>query len=247
MNPYGNHADDFYLYCYLNTEMELPNNRDTVLHYFGQASKAFPNMTHFHAREDDEFMLEEDKEGGSYRWMGLEGKRLASGYFNPPELDDCHPQHELMLEMCGPILSVSHLDTESLDLTFGFDFAYKGNHDEVVAQAFGMDTRFESFLRMPNAKFVNYEPNITMALDENCRLQARLGIVTRTSSYQIRTNQFGEESISVYFTIRQYWGTGAKTSLVESYRRQFDLGVELLDAHIVPNVVVPLAETIATR
>jgi hypothetical protein len=247
MNPYGSHSDDFYLYCYLNTEMELPSARDTVLHFFGQVSKAFPTMTNFYTRETNEFVLEEDKEAGSYRWMSLEPKRLASGYLNPPELSDCHGQHELMLDMAPHTLAVSNLDCEALDVMFGFDFAYKGNHDEVVGQAFALNSRFESFLQIPSARMVNFEPNLTLALDEQCKLQARLGIVTRTNSYQVRTSQYGEESISVYFTIRQYWGLGAEKSFVEAYRKQVELGIELLDAHVIPNVVVPLSEAISMR
>ena len=45
-----------------------------------------------------------------------------------------------------------------------------------------------------------------LALDDGCRLQCRLSIETRTNAYQIRTGQFPEAPISVYFTVRQYWG-----------------------------------------
>lgn len=179
--------------------------------------------------------------------MVLDAKRLSSGYFNPPDLEACHAQHELALDLAGHLLSVSHLDCESLDVMFGFDFDYRGNHDEVVAQVFGQDTRFESLLRSPGAKLVNFEPNLTIALDESCRRQAKLSIVTRTNSYQVRTNQFGEESISVYFTVRQYWGVDTDFSFQESYRRQVEIGLELLDSHVIPNVIVPLAETISLR
>ncbi len=244
---YSSLADDFYLYCHLNTLMDLPTGRDTVLHYFGQVSKAFPTMTRFEPRDGGEFNLEEDKETGSYRWMALEPRRLASGYLNPPNLADCHAQHELMLDLASPLLSVSHLDCEALDVMFGFDFTYKGNHDEVVAQVFGADSRFDGFLRLPNTKLVNFEPNMTLALDESCRRQARLGIVTRTNSHQVRNNSFGEDSISVYFTIRQYWEAGPAFSFVDSYREQVEAGLELLDAHIVPSVVQPLQEAIAAR
>jgi hypothetical protein len=149
--------------------------------------------------------------------------------------------------MAEPYLSISPLDCESLDVMFGFDFTYKGNHDEIVAQVFGADTRFDSFLRIPNAKLVDFEPNITIALDEQCRRQARLGIVTRTNSYQVRTSQFAEDSISVFFTIRQYWAHAKVGSFVEAYRSQVEEGLELLDAHIVPNVITPLAESISLR
>ena len=44
MNRYTCDADDFYVNVNLNTEMELPTSRDTVLHYFEQMRKAFPEL-----------------------------------------------------------------------------------------------------------------------------------------------------------------------------------------------------------
>lgn len=247
MNPFSSLCDDFYLTCYLNTELELPQTRDTVLHFFEQASKAYPKMSNFYGRENNEFVLEEDKELGTYRWMSLEPRRLASGYLNPPSLDACHGQHELMLDLAQPIFSVSGLDCEAVDVMFGFDFTYKGNHDDVVCEAFARDGKLDCLINLPNSRVVNFEPTITLALDEQCRLQCRINIVTRTNSYQVRTNQYGEDAISIYFTIRQYWGMGAAMSFVDSYRKQFETGLELVHAQIVPNFVVPLADVISSR
>ena len=63
MNPYAALCDEFYLACYLNTEMELPQTRDTVLHFFEQVRKAFPKMTNFYGRDPNEFVLEEESTG----------------------------------------------------------------------------------------------------------------------------------------------------------------------------------------
>ena len=59
-------------------------------------------------------------------------------------------------------------------------------------------------------------------MNESCRLQCRLAIETRTNAYQVRTREFGEDQISVYFTVRQYWGTGPEMTFLESFRRQRD-------------------------
>jgi hypothetical protein len=247
MNPFAAQCDDFYLTCYLNTELEMPRSRDTILHFFEQISKAYPSMTNFYGREANEYVLEEDKDLGSYRWVSLETQRAASGYLNPPTLEACHPQHELMLDLAQPILSVGSLDCEAIDVMFGFDFAFKGNHDDVVSEAFARDTRLDSFLNVPGGKVVEFEPSITIALDEQCKTQARLGVVTRTNSYQVRTGQYGEDVISIYFTVRRYWGMGSDGTFVASYRRQVEQGLELVHEHVVPNILVPLSEVISTR
>ena len=56
-------------------------------------------MTDFDTRENGEFVLEEDREQGSYRWVTLAQKRLCAGYVNPPELENADALHEHLLEV----------------------------------------------------------------------------------------------------------------------------------------------------
>ena len=55
----------------LNTVMDLPDSRDTVLHYFDQM-KGFPELRNLYTREGGDLVLEGDKERGHYRWVALE-------------------------------------------------------------------------------------------------------------------------------------------------------------------------------
>ena len=86
-----------------------------------------------------------------------------------------------------------------------------------------------------------------LALDDNCRLQCRLSIETRTNAFQVRTGQYPEAPISVYFTVRQYWGRQPFKNFVDSYRNQRKTAQELVDNHIIPGVVRPLAQAIAAK
>jgi hypothetical protein len=247
MNPYSSLCDDFGVYVHLNTKMNLPSNRETVLHFFDSIKKQFPQMTDFECRENGEFVLEEDREQGSYRWVTLEQRRICSGHLNPPSLEVADTQHERILELAPYHLDFNALDCEALDVLFAFDFMFTGNHDEVVAEALGLNTTLETLLQMPGSRVINYEPSLMLSLEESCRLQCRLNIETRTNAYQIRTGQFPEAPISVYFTVRQYWGRQPHESFAESYRNQRRICQELVDSHIVPSVVRPLAQTIAAK
>jgi hypothetical protein len=247
MNGYFNDADDFYMNMNLNTEMELPTNRDTVLHYFEQMKKRFPELRNFFTRDNGDLVLEGDKEQGSYRWLAIEPRRLCSGQVNPESLDDAYRQHELVLELAPHLLTISTLDCEALDVMYGFDFTYDGNHDEVVAEALGVGSGLEGLLEVPSGRVINYEPSITLTLDESCRLQCRLALETRTNAYQIRTGEFPEDQISVYFTVRQYWGTGPELTFLDSFRRQREIGEEIVQRKVIPRVVRPLAQAIASR
>jgi hypothetical protein len=247
MTSFRDEADDFYVNLNLNTELELPSNRDTVLHFLEQFKKGFPELRNFYTRENGDLVLEGDKEAPSYRWVALENRRLASGAFNPETTADAYRQHEMVLELAPPLLTLSLLDCEALDVMYGFDFTYQGNHDEVVAEALGVGSGMDGMLELTGARILNFEPSITIALDETCRLQCRLSIETRTNAYQIRTGEFPDDQISVYMTIRQYWGGGPELSFVESFRHQCRVAEQLVADRVIPRIIRPLAATIASK
>ena len=86
-----------------------------------------------------------------------------------------------------------------------------------------------------------------LALDDACQLQARLTIETRTTAYQVKTGNFPESPLTVYFTLRQFWGKQPFKTFAESYKNQRRLLDELVTEHVIPNVVQPLARTIAAK
>ena len=81
-----------------------------------------------------------------------------------------------MLELAPYMLSLSPIDCEAIDLLFGFDFTYRGNHNQLVAEALGLSPAWSGCSTCRGATIVNYEPSITLALDEDCRMQCRLSI-----------------------------------------------------------------------
>jgi hypothetical protein len=247
MNPFSSVCDDFGAFVYLNTKMDLPTGRETVLHFFDAIQRTFPTMTDFDRRDNGEFLLEEDHDSGSYRWVTLEPKRWSQGYVNPPTLDDIDATHERLLELAPYHLDFHPLDCEALDVVYSFDFMYTGNHDEVVAEALAANTPLEPLVQLPGSRILSFEPVMTLTLDEACRLQGRLSIETRTSAYQVRTGQFPEAPISVYFTVRQYWGKQPYKTFLESYQNQRRICQELIESHIVPAVLQPLQRTIAAK
>ena len=247
MNAYSSLCDDFGASSYLLGKIELPTGRETVLHFFEALQKQCPKMTEFEKRESGEYSLEEDRDAGSYRWASLDGKRLCTGYLNPPTLEDADEHNERILEMASYHLDIGNLQTDALDVLYYFDFMYQGNHDEVVAEALAANTPLEGLSQIPGGQVLHYQPTIMMALDEGCQLQGRMSIETRTNAYQVRTANFPEAPISVYFTVRQFWGKQPFKTFVESYRNQRRVLDELVQAYLIPNVIQPLAKTIGAK
>ncbi|OHB81457.1 MAG: hypothetical protein A2W31_13115 [Planctomycetes bacterium RBG_16_64_10] len=247
MHRYSSLSDDFYVNMNLSTEMELSSNRETVLHYFEQIQKRFPQMRNFYCRDKGEFVLEEDKERGQYRWCTVEPRRICSGQVNPDSVNGVLEQHRLVLELAPFTLSVSPLDCEAFDLLFGFDFTYRGNHNQLLSDALGVSPGLERLMEYPGSAVINYEPSITLALDEECRMQCRLSLETRTNAYQVRTSDYAEEQLSVYVTARQYGSLGANTTYVEVLSDLTRVCIDVVDNYVVEQVLQPLARAIALK
>ena len=86
MNPYSSLCDDFGVYVYLNTKMELPSNRETVLHFFESLRKQFPEMTDFDKRETGEFVLASSGEHDLALAPGVRPELVSNAWFAG---DDC--------------------------------------------------------------------------------------------------------------------------------------------------------------
>ncbi|HBJ35439.1 MAG TPA: hypothetical protein DDZ51_11945 [Planctomycetaceae bacterium] len=247
MSGYGSYCEDYYLNLNLGTEMDLPQGRESVLHFFEQVRRRFPSMAHFYGREKQEFVLEEEKGQGPYRWVSIEPRRINSGYVNPENLDDAMLQHEAVLELVPYELSVSPLDCESLGVVLGFDFTCRGNHSEVLAEALGMSPAMEKFFAIPNSKMLAIEPAIQFALDDDCKTQVRVSFESRTTAYHVRTGDFPEEQLSVYLMVRRFESLGPGETYVDEFRRLATLCREIADEYLVGSVLMPLQQAISLR
>jgi hypothetical protein len=247
MTSYSSLADDYYVNLNLSTEMELAGSRETILHYFEQMQRKFPQMRNFYARDKGDFVLEEDKERGSYRWCSIESRRICSGYVNPPEVEEALEQHSHAMELAPYGLSLSTLDCEALDVLIGFDFSYRGNQAQLIAEALGVCPAFEKLTTMPGATFIGNEPALTLSLDSECRLQCRVNVETRTNAYQIRTGDFQEEQVSVYVTARQYGSLSPGVSYVATVDKLARLAQDVVQGYVGPSLLEPLARAISLQ
>ncbi|MHC4556880.1 MAG: hypothetical protein ACYTFW_06405 [Planctomycetota bacterium] len=248
LNSYSSLCDDFYLDMYINTELDLPTERDTILSFFERIRKQFPSMGCFYRRGKNEYCLEEDRNLGQFRWVSLETDRIGSGVVNPPDFEMAYCQHRLVLELVPYMLSVNTLDIDSLDVSIAMDFDYAGNHDEVIAEALLAQSAFDCFLDLPGAKPIGFSPAMVVALSDDGHTQGRISIESKTSVYEPgKKEQVEDEAIGLSFTIRQYPRTTENFDPIKSFEYQCRLAQELMAEKIVPNFVQPLTETIAQK
>lgn len=246
-NPFSAFCEDFCVNMRLGSQMALPHSRETVLHFFERVQKEFPAMTRFRPEVNHVLSLEEERSTNSYRWLTLENKRVAAGHVNPDDIAESLRLHSLILEMAPFHLGISPLEIDYLDVLFGFDLSFSGNHDEIVAETLFGESPLNCLLEEPGAKAVDYQPVITVALSDDCRLQARLEVVTRTSSYQVRTGEFEDDLISVYLVVRRYWGDRPKQPMASMIKDLAEKAESLCETLVIPRVLRPLSAAIASR
>ncbi len=239
-------ADDFFVNLNLQTTLALPSGRETVLHFCEAVQKEFRQMTSFFQRESGEYVLEGDREGGTYQWLELQSHHMSAGFFNPPDIESAYRLHRWLLDRSVYFLGISALDVECMDVLLGFNLDYHGNRDGIVAQALLSGSLLAELVSEGPGKPIQCEPSLIVALDEDCSLQARLSIETRSSMYQVRTGQWEDEPISVYLTVRQYPKEGQVLKIDESFARQCEACEDIVSRLIAPHVIQPIAVAIAT-
>ncbi len=244
MNPYYSACDEFGLYLYLHTKLDLPNSAETVLHFFDTLNKRYPELTDLEQRETGEFILEEDNDNETHKAIVLDKRKVVSMIDNPQSIKEADELHERVLELSPYHLNVGSLNCESIELVFSFDYLYQGNHDEVIADALASGTPFEGLLNYAGGKALHFEPALVVALDPKCRLQARVWVESRTNAAQVATGFFPESPLSVYLAVTQIWGRLGNKTFFEVYRELRAMAQEFAETFILPQILKPLRQSI---
>jgi hypothetical protein len=248
----GAQCDEFYVSSRLFLKLDLTLERETALHFFERIRREYPSMSRFRRREDGSLVLEESDEGAGdgepRRWIRLEPGAIRFGYCSPPSLQACQQFAGFLLDQAPYHLTLSDLDYDHIEVVYGFDMEYSGNHDQLVAETLFADHPLSSFvLGEESAHTIECQPYFGIALSGRCDAQAFLEIKSRTSSFEVRTGEYQAQMLSVYLTLRRYWGLREPSDLIVAHHELTDVAADLAIRRVVPLVVNPLALAIASR
>jgi len=206
-------------------------------------------MTRMRRREDGAVILEEDaNDRTSRRWIRIEPAALRFGFFAPSSMDDVHHLTSFILSQAPFHLTFSEIDYDHFELVYGFDMDYSGNHDQLVAEALFRDHPLSSFILSEEAHHViDTQPYLGIALTHECDIQAYVEIKSRTATFEVRTNNYESQPLSVFLTIRKYWGYSADQDLLEGHQQLTDLADDLTAHKVVPLLINPIAQAIASQ
>ncbi len=246
---FGAQCDDFHVATRLFLKLDLTLQRETVLHFFDSVKRDFPSMRKFRRRDDGTLLLEEDEaDGGARRWLQLDKSSIRLGYHNPPDPLDAQRLGQAVLKMAPYHLTLGDLDYDHLEVVYGFDLEYRGNHDQLVAETLYGDGPMSGLLAHESVQHaIDAQPFLGLAVSESCDTQAYIEVKSRTSTYEVRTQQYEPQQLSVFLTLRRYWGFAEADSLLEAHSELTRRAEDWAADRVVPLAVNPLAQAIASR
>lgn len=242
---YGALCNDFYINQKLALKMPLPSDRESLLHFFDRVRKGDPSMNQFR-RFDSELSLESPRtKDMQYKWVAMRETSIRSGYINPNNMAEGYTLHKLLLEMAPYHLSISPLDVDHLELTFGFDLECDGDQDRVVAEALFGDSPLSQLAQVDGSKLLNAQPMVGLSLSKHGDLQAFFDVKTRRRGKRGSTKRSRSEPISIYLTVRQYGPINEVEDLPEVLQMLTHHAENLATDKVVPHLLTPIARLIA--
>lgn len=240
---FGALCTDFYVNQKLSLKMDLPQDRETVLHLFDRVRADLPEMSRL-KRYSDELTLESPRREGAYNWLALRRQSIRTGQVNPASMTEAYRLHKLTLELTPYFLTISPLDIDALELLWGFDLECKANHHEIIAEALYDGSPLMPLLDAPDAPPTDVQPVIAVSLPGDVPMQAVFEVKARTTHGQVRRDRYRAEAISIYLMLRR---TGPMQSIDElpgAIETMRVLGEDLVNDKLIPTLLKPISRVI---
>lgn len=242
---FGALCTDFYINHKLTLKMDLPGERDTVLHFFDRVRKSMPAMNRFR-RFEEELVLESSRREAEYQWLAMRRTSLRTGHVNPESMEDAYKFHRNMLELAPHYLSLAALDVDYQELVFGFDLECQSDHDDVIFEALYAGTPMAKALELPGTKKLDVQPVFGLSLTPGGEVQAYFEIKTRRKSRRGSSKAYRGEPISLFLTLRKYGPVEQLSDLTTTFDHMAEAAEKLATEQLVPHWLTPIAKLITS-
>ncbi|CAN5783908.1 hypothetical protein BH11PLA1_BH11PLA1_22560 [soil metagenome] len=245
-------CSDYVVNLRLNVKMDLPVARETLLSMLDRLRKDFPALARLR-RQKAGLSLESDPDPAAEvdqeQWVELRRTSIRSGVTNPRSAKAAYALHRLVLDTAPFYLSISPLDVDYIELSFGFDLPCAAQHDAIVFDTLVGDSPMGRLL-MPSGKKANpfdagipidCQPMLGIALNPGADLQAHYEIKTSpVAKAHPHDDDREPEPITVYLILRKY----GPAKDIADLRAWLDImirrGEDLIDQRLVPHLLMPL-------
>lgn len=242
---FGALSSDFYVNQKLALKMDLPGERETILHLYDQVRKAVPSMDRFR-RYEGELALESSRREAEYRWVAIRRTSIRTGHVNPGSMADAYQLHRLILDQAPYHLTISPLDVDYVELLFGFDLECKANHDAVVFEALFGNSPVAALTRGADTNVLDVQPVFGLALGDRGEIQAHFEVKTRTKNRRGNAGRYKHEPISIFLTVRKYGPVHNLDELQQIFDTLAQHAETLAGERLVPSLLTPISRQITS-
>ena len=242
---FGALCTDFYINHKLTLKMDLPSERETILHFFDRMRKSLPSMNRF-KRYDGELALESARKDARYNWLALRRNSIRTGQVNPESMEAAVAYHKLVLELAPYHLTISPLDVDYVELMYGFDLECRQNHDAVIFDALYRDTPLGNLMPQEDQRVLDVQPAFGQSLNESGDLQAYFEVKTRPKSRRGSSKRYAGEPISLFLTLRKYGPVGDLADLPAAIDQLNAHAETLATEKLIPDLLTPIAQHIGS-
>lgn len=252
---FGALCTDFYINHKLALKMDLPSERETILHFFDRMRKSLPTMNRF-KRYDGELALESARKDARYTWLALRRNSIRTGTVNPESMAQALKYHQLVLELAPYHLTISPLDVDYVELMYGFDLECKQNHDAVVYEALYANTPLGGLLNASvnnqngepaGGGILDVQPVFGQSLNDAGDLQAYYEVKTRPKSRRGSSKRYSGEPISLFLTIRKYGPVDDLADMAKTVELLNGYAEELATEKLIPDLLTPITQHIGSN
>ncbi|QQE09918.1 hypothetical protein JD969_10340 [Planctomycetota bacterium] len=240
---FGALCTDFYINQKLAMKLDLPRDRETVLHFFDRMKRSLPEMKKFR-RYEGELALESARLDARYKWLALCKNHIRAGQVNPETMKEAQEYHKLIMELSPHFLTLSPLDIDYLEVLFGFDMECDRNHDDVIYEALFGGSPLAELLDGEQGKVMDVQPAIGGTLNARGDLQVYYEVKSRQKSRRGSSKAFRDQPLSVFLTMRKYGPVEDIRDLGKVFGELCGYAEQLAMDKLVPHILQPISQHI---
>ena len=241
MLDFGGWCSDFSVTQRIALTMDLPGAREPTLELFDRVRREIPRLSHIR-RSGDEVVLESEADSPDFMWLALRRTEIRSGYLNPASSDEAYAIHRTVLETAPWFLSLTPLDFECVELTFGLDIEVESDRDSVVSHALLGGSALALLIDSEQESAIDVQPFVGISLTPTRELQASFEVKTRARAVGSSSSHPGP--ISIYVTVRRNGPLTSLSDLPTIFATLCGHAERLCEERAIPHLVMPIRQAI---
>jgi len=216
----------------------LPTTEKEVVGLFGEVMGKVAGLEDYR-HEGDDFHLAERIAGNLARQILFQKKTITVAVAPPHALAVADETARLVYSLISHHLNPPLLVLELMDVSFRFEFPFKGNHDLLVLRGLFGNSPYAELAAASKGAVRSFQPVLNLSLTSDHSVIALIEIRTSTTSREIESGEYDGDEIRVLCGVARVRGL-AQQRLEETYASLYAEAVAFVEQKLVPLLVEPL-------